>query len=184
MERVIIIGGSAGSIDAVMTILTALPVDFQDPIIIVLHRMKNVESNFVELLKARTGKKQINEIEDKEEIKKGTIYIAPANYHVLAEEDGTFSLDYSEAVNFSRPSIDVAFDSFARVYRSRLTGILLSGSNADGAQSLYRVYRLGGKVLIQDPASADSPTMPEAAIALLPDAIVADPGKISSLLIH
>ncbi len=181
-RKVIIIGGSAGALEPLIVILKQLKPDFKWPIIIVLHRLKNVESGFVEVLMARTGKKNVKEIDDKEEIVFGKIYVAPANYHVLVEDNETLSLDYSEAVNYSRPSIDVAFESFADTFGSSLVGVLLSGSNADGAKGLHRIEHKGGMVFIQDPASADSTTMPEAAIALNSKAIVAAPVHISELL--
>ena len=180
--KVIIVGGSAGSLEPLFTIIKELQPEFNWPIIIVLHRMKNVESNFVEVLKMRSGKKNVKEINDKEELLMNTIYVAPANYHLLVEDNHVLALDYSEVVNFSRPSIDVAFESFADVFKMNLTGILLSGSNADGAKGLHRIRQKGGRIIVQDPATADSEEMPKAGLTMNKSAEIANPMQITELL--
>lgn len=180
--RVVIIGGSAGALEPLVTIVKQLKSDFGFAVVIVLHRMKNVESNFVEVLKMRTGKQQVCEIHDKDELLPNKIYVAPANYHLLVEENQVLALDYSEVVNFSRPSIDVAFESFAEVFKVNAIGVLLSGSNADGAKGLVKIRLKGGRVIIQDLASADSEEMPKAAIALNPLVASANPQNIAKFL--
>lgn len=180
--KVVIIGGSAGALEPLVKIIKQLKTDFSCSVVIVLHRMKNVESNFVEVLKSRTGKMQVTEIQDKDELQANRIYVAPANYHLLVEENQVLALDYSEVVNFSRPSIDVAFESFADVFKLNTIGVLLSGSNADGAKGLVKIRQKGGKVIVQDPASADSEEMPKAGIALNPLAESASPENIAELL--
>jgi two-component system chemotaxis response regulator CheB len=116
----------------------------------------------------------IKEIEEKEPLRNSTVYLCPADYHVLLEADHSFSLDYSERVNFSRPSIDVTFRSAADVYGPGLLALLLSGGNADGVEGLLYVRELGGVTVVQDPATADVPYMPQQAISrMTPDFIVA-----------
>ncbi|MFL9482275.1 chemotaxis protein CheB [Chitinophagaceae bacterium LWZ2-11] len=128
----IIIGGSAGSLNIIEEILAALPSTFEIPIIIIIHRMRNVLSEMDKLLSVGTGNKKVIEPEDKTPLKSNYIYLAPQNYHLLIEEDRTLSLDYSEQINFSRPSIDVSFESAAKVFKNKLLAILLSGANKDG----------------------------------------------------
>ncbi|MBV9988505.1 MAG: chemotaxis protein CheB, partial [Chitinophagaceae bacterium] len=163
--EMIVIGGSTGSLEVVMRILQSLPKDFQTPVVLVIHRMKNTPSKLDKMLSRKTTIRNISEPEDKEPVKPGRVYLAPQNYHLLMEADRSFSLDYSEAVNYSRPSIDLSFDSFARVYGNGLMAILLSGANKDGAAGLEMVLSLGGKAIIQSPGSAEYPAMPNAAIS-------------------
>ena len=161
--KIIVIGGSAGSLQVILGILSAIRRDFPLSILIVLHRNGVFESSLEDIFASRT-EAPIKEVEEKEPILPGTIYIAPADYHVLIEEDHTFSLDYSERVNFSRPSIDVTFRSAADVYGADLVCCLLSGGNADGVDGLEYVKANGGIVVVQDPATADVPYMPQHAI--------------------
>lgn len=163
----IIIGGSWGGLNAVTRILEGLPERFIIPVIIVLHRGKNFKSDLESILQKKV-KLQVKEIEEKEEIMPGFIYLAPANYHLLIEEDYTFSFDTSSPVHYSRPSIDVAFESAAEAYKSGLTGILLTGANKDGAIGLKTIAKGGGITIVQDPVEAESSTMPKAAIDLEP----------------
>jgi two-component system chemotaxis response regulator CheB len=157
------IGGSAGSMPVLVALLRQLPSPFPMPVVIVLHRLKNVESELGRLLSVR---QTIVEPEDKEALLPGSIYLAPQNYHLLIEEDGTFSLDYSEPVNYSRPAIDLSFSSAASVYGSQVLGILLSGANKDGAAGLCRIAAAGGTGIAQDPATAEFSMMPQAALDL------------------
>jgi len=163
-KSVICIGGSAGSIPIIMRILASLPASFDYTIIIVLHRLKNVKSEMATLLIAGRKDLKISEPEDKEPVQKNHIYLAPQNYHLLVEDDKIFSLDYSEPVNNSRPSIDVSFQSVASVYKSEGLCILLSGANDDGAAGASAVLHHGGKVIVQDPQTAEYPQMPQSAI--------------------
>ena len=159
----LIIGGSAGSLDVILKLLPDLSTDLEFPIIIVLHRKSGRNSMLTDLLSART-KLKVKEIEEKEEIRSSTIYVAPPSYHLLVEKDRTFSLDASEKINFSRPSIDVTFESAAEVFKENLVCLLLSGANSDGTLGLEMVNRSGGKTAIQDPKSADSSFMPQNAL--------------------
>jgi len=161
--KLIIIAGSAGSLQVILGIISAVGRDLPLPMLIVVHRNVDFASSLEELLSART-RATIKEVEEKEPIVPGTIYLAPADYHLLIEEDQTFSLDYSEKVNFSRPSIDVTFRCAADVYGKKLICVLLSGGNSDGVEGMVYVKQKGGVVVAQDPATADVPYMPQHAI--------------------
>ncbi len=159
----LIIGGSAGSLNVLLTVLPALKTEIKFAIIIVIHRKKDSESLLPELLANRTSLR-VKEAEEKEEIVPGTIYVAPADYHLLLEQNRTFSLDYSEKINFSRPAIDATFQTGAEVYKDKLVCLLLSGSNADGVKGLMTVKKWGGVVMIQNPEDAQMPYMPQQAM--------------------
>ncbi|RZK59497.1 MAG: chemotaxis protein CheB [Pedobacter sp.] len=159
----LVIGGSAGSLDVLIKVLPSIDVDIKFPIIIVLHRKKGTDSLLSDLLSTKTILK-VKEAEEKENILPKTIYIVPSDYHLLFEKDLTFSLDYSEKVNYSRPSIDVTFQSAAEVYKDKLVCLLLSGSNADGVNGLTMVKEFGGEVAVQNPKTAQVDYMPNQAI--------------------
>lgn len=163
---IIIIGGSAGSIPVCESLLKVLKKETTIPVVLVIHRMRNVVSELDKLLSRETGKKKVTEPEDKQAIASGKVYLAPQNYHLLFEEDNSFSLDYSDPVHFSRPSIDVSFESAASVFKKNVLAILLSGANADGAKGISLLAALGAECWVQDPASAQYPAMPSAAIAI------------------
>ncbi|WMJ71843.1 chemotaxis protein CheB [Cytophagaceae bacterium ABcell3] len=181
-REVVVIGGSLGGMDAVGKILHDLPYDFAMPIVIVLHRLKNVKSALVPLLDQRSGL-PVTEIEDKMEMHNGMVYVAPANYHVLIEKERTFALDCSPPVNYCRPSIDVMFESAAAVLGSKLIGVILTGANHDGSKGLSLISKQGGTALVQDPATAESDIMPVAAIQLTEKCEVMDISGIKSFLI-
>lgn len=161
--KLLVIGGSAGSLDVILKVLPDLKPGLRAAIAIVLHRKGGGDYSLSDLLASRT-KIKVQEIEDKVMLEAGVIYIAPPDYHLLFEKDHTLSLDYSEKVNYSRPSIDVSFESAAEVFKTNLTCLLLSGANADGARGLSTVKANGGLVVVQDPQTADSPFMPQQAI--------------------
>jgi two-component system chemotaxis response regulator CheB len=161
----IIIGGSWGGLHAVTHILELLPREYTIPVIVVLHRGKNYASDLESIFQRKVNL-QVKEIEEKEKINPGRMYLAPANYHLLIEEDRTFSFDVFKPVNYSRPSIDVAFESAAEVFTSRLMGILLTGANKDGAQGLKTIAQKGGFTIVQDPLEAESSTMPKSALEI------------------
>lgn len=158
----LIIGGSAGSLDVLLKVVPNLRADLSFPVVIVLHRKPGADQLLPDLLSAKTPLR-VKELEEKELMIKGTIYIAPSDYHILIENDHTFSIDHSEKVNYSRPSIDVTFQSAADAFREHAVCILLSGTNADGVEGLKRVKRFGGKAIIQNPDTAIAPYMPEQA---------------------
>lgn len=155
----IFIGGSAGSLEVLLKVLPDLKEDIDFAIVIVLHRKRGTDEILTDLLSSRTGI-PVKEVEEKDAVKKGMIYLAPSDYHLLLERDATFSLDYSEKVNYSRPSIDVTFESAADLYKDKLVGLLLSGANADGVAGLLKIKKMGGRVIIQDPDSAVMAYMP------------------------
>jgi two-component system chemotaxis response regulator CheB len=134
----VVIGTSAGGVEALSVILPALPATFRLP---------------------------VREADDKEPIEAGTVYFAPPDYHLLIEKDGTVALSNDGLVNFSRPSIDVLFESAAEVYGARLLGVILTGANSDGADGLAAVRGAGGFAVVQDPAEAQAAVMTEAALA-------------------
>lgn len=162
----VIIGGSAGSLDVLLSVLPDVQPDINFAIIVVLHR-KRVHNTWLHELFATRTRMPVYEVEEKQPVLPGTVYIAPADYHLLFEKDRSFSLDYSEMVNYSRPSIDVAFESAAHVYGQNLAALLLSGANADGVCGLRAVVEYGGMALIQDPETASVSYMPaQAALAV------------------
>ncbi len=163
--QLIVIGGSAGSLQVIHQIVGALPKNFPVPVVIVLHRLKNVVSEMQGILSQHTNKK-IVEPDDKSPVNDHCIYLAPQNYHLLLESDHTFSLDYSETIQFSRPSIDATMQSAAKVYGKHVLSILLSGANKDGSQGVKMVLDKGGYAIVQHPASAIYPVMPQSAIEL------------------
>ncbi|MFC3561290.1 chemotaxis protein CheB [Pedobacter jamesrossensis] len=177
----LVIGGSAGSLDVLLEVFPNLSSDINFPIIIVTHRKAGRDSLLGDLLKNRT-KLTVNEAEEKEIIRPGNVYIAPADYHLLIEEDHTISLDYSEKVNYSRPSIDVTFQSAAQVFKDELVCILLSGSNADGVAGLKTVNNFGGLVVIQNPNTAIIPYMPQQALNEIKSAEVLDANSMAEFI--
>ncbi|MBE9600618.1 chemotaxis protein CheB [Pedobacter sp. MC2016-24] len=154
-----IIGGSAGSLEVLLRVLSEVRSDLSFPIIIVVHRKHGADSLLPNLLASRTSL-IVKEVDEKEKINAGTVYVAPSDYHLLIEQDRTFSLDYSEKINYSRPAIDATFQTAAEVYKKKLVCLLLSGSNADGVNGLKSVKAWGGQAVIQDPASAQVAYMP------------------------
>lgn len=168
MIKAIIIGGSAGSFDNILFILDSLDINVVVPIIVILHRSKNTESFLEKQLQMRTHY-TVKEVETSELMQKGYLYTVPADYHLLLEENLRFSLDTSETVNYSRPSIDVTFESFSEVLKEECCGILLSGSNADGANGLKRIAENKGITLVQDLIEAQFNVMPKAALEIYKD---------------
>lgn len=170
--KVLMIGGSAGSIDVLMKILPGLSPFSSYAIVIVLHRKSSEDKNLEELIALKTNIPVV-EVEDKVAFRHGFIYVAPSDYHLLFEKNNLLSLDISEKVNYSRPSIDVSFESAAEVFGPGITAILLSGANADGTAGLAAIKKMGGTVVVQDPSSAEMPFMPANAIEnIQPDLIL------------
>ena len=162
--RVVIFGGSAGSLEVLLKILPKLKTPISFALVIVVHRKNSEDSTLEELIALKTTI-PVREVEDKILLEPGSIYIAPSDYHLLFEKSNLLSLDTSEKVNYSRPSIDVAFESAAEVYGDLLTGILLSGANSDGTHGLNAIRQLGGITVVQNPETAEMPFMPQNAIA-------------------
>lgn len=180
IPRLIVIGGSAGSLSMVLRILPYLDVSLHIPIVTVFHR-KSDDTTLTEVLSSRT-RFDVKEIEDKAGILPNVFYVAPADYHVLIEKDYTFTLDDSEKVNYSRPSIDVTFESAADAYGANLTCILLSGANADGVNGLKIAKQKGSSIIIQDPASAEVPYMPQQAMANVTPDYILRPDNVQQMI--
>lgn len=161
--KAIVIGGSAGSLEVLFKLLPKLRADLKVTVIIVLHRRNCGDSSLSDLLSTKSSL-PTQEVEDKDSILPGNIYLAPSDYHLLIEKNFTFSLDYSEKINFSRPSLDVTFESAADVYGSSLIGIILSGANEDGTNGLLTIKNRGGVIIAQEPKTAQMPLMPQFAI--------------------
>lgn len=170
--KMVVIGGSAGSLEVIMKIVSLLPANLNTSFVIIVHRKNSPDSILSNVLSTRTSL-LVKEVEDKERILPATIYLAPADYHLLFENEVSFSLDSSEKIHHSRPSIDITFESAAEVFGSSLIGILLSGANADGSEGIKKVAESGGHTIVQDPLSAEVGFMPQQAINLVsPNAIL------------
>ena len=180
--KVIIIGGSAGSLQVLMDVLPSIPMIHSFAIVIVLHRRASDDLTLEELIKVKANI-PVNIIEDKISFKPGYLYVAPANYHLLFEKNNTIALDTSGKVNYSRPSIDVSFESVSEIYGNTVIGILLSGSNSDGTEGLKAIQKAGGLVIVQDPASAEMPFMPKNAIENLTPDYVLNPQEIVEFIL-
>lgn len=160
----IVIGGSAGGVQAMHALLARLPVDFDVPVLVVLHLLRNRPSQIAELLDAHCAL-PVREAIDKMPIEKGTVVFAPPDYHMLVEDESSLALSMDEPVLFSRPAIDPLFASAAAAFSRRLLAILLTGASADGSEGVAAVRRAGGTVWIQQPNDAVASLMPAAALA-------------------
>jgi len=169
-SEIIVVGTSWGGLSALNQLIAGLPRDFGIPFVAVQHRHRESSSILATLLQDRTPL-CVCEVEDKAPIVAGNVYVAPADYHLLIEP-GYFSLSTDEPVAYSRPSIDVTFVSAADTYGDKAVGVVLTGANADGSRGLKRIADRGGKAFVQTPATAESPTMPAAAIRCVPQASV------------
>ena len=179
--QAVVIGASAGALEALTAILPSLPEHFPLPLMVVVHMPADKPSVLAELFQAKC-RIQVREAEDKEPVSGGTAYFAPPDYHLLVEADRSLSLSNDEPVLHSRPSIDVLFESAADAYGPALIAIVLSGANHDGAAGLKAVSEAGGNTIVQNPKGAFAAAMPEAAIARCPSAQVLTPQKIAAYL--
>ncbi len=177
----LVIGGSAGCFNVLLQLIPKIKTPVNFAIIIVLHRKSGLNSNIVDAFSHKT-KLKIFECEDKDTIVAGNIYFAPPDYHLLIEKDGTVSLDYSEKVNYSRPSIDVTFKNTADLYGARMAGLLLSGANSDGAEGLKYIHQKSGTTIVQHPDSAEINTMPKEALNLFKPDFIANVDDIINLI--
>ena len=178
--RLIVIGVSAGGLFALRTLIAGLPADFDIPVAIVQHRSKDSEL-LCELLQ-ECAPLVVGEANDKEPILPGHVYVGPPDYHLLVEQ-GYFVLSTDEPVRFSRPSVDVMFLSAADAYSPDVVGVVLTGANADGARGLRSIADRGGYALVQDPATAEVPVMPRAALKAVPTACVLPLDQIAPHLV-
>jgi two-component system, chemotaxis family, protein-glutamate methylesterase/glutaminase len=177
----VVIGASAGGFEAILAVLKDLPPAYPMPLVAVLHLPDHHESRLPELFGLRLAL-QVREARDKEPLAPGILYVAPSGYHLQVEADRTFSLSCEARVSYARPSIDVLFETAADAYGQALAGVLLTGANYDGAAGLAGMKVAGGLTIVQDPASAEVPTMPEAAIRRAAPDLILPLAEIRSLL--
>lgn len=159
--KAVVIGASAGGVEALNALFTSLERPLPVPVVVALHIPPR---GSIILGAFSAGKMIVKEAEDKETLEPGVIYFAPPNYHLLVEADQTVSLSVEEPVHFARPSIDVLFETAGEAFGESLLGILLTGANEDGAAGLAKIHRAGGTTVVQDPATAHAAAMPEAAL--------------------
>ena len=179
--NLVVIGGSAGSLDVVLKILPQLKQGSTLSIILVMHRKNTYDFSLSDLLSTKTAW-SVFEAEEKQLLKQDHIYLAPADYHLLIENDHTVSLDVSEKVNYSRPSIDVTYESAVDVYGARLAALLLSGANDDGVEGLRKVKSAGGLTIVQDPKTAAVAYMPQHAVNNVAVDLIRAPGELGELI--
>lgn len=177
----VVMGASAGGLEAISTTLAAIPAGLAAPVLVVQHRGAEAEGRLSRLLERRS-RLPVQAAEDKEEPEQGRIYVAPPDYHLLVERDRTLSLSLDPRVNHARPSVDVLFESAAEAYCERLVGVVLTGAGKDGADGLRTIAALDGAAVVQDPASAAVASMPEAALRAVPGAQVVPLEEIGALL--
>lgn len=177
INKVVLIGGSAGSLEVLVAILPNLKPIQHAAIVIILHR-KSGEDSILEDLIAMKSTIPFAKIEDKEILRPGFIYVAPSDYHLLFEKNGQLSLDVSEKINYSRPSIDVSFETGAAAFGEKCIAILLSGANSDGTSGLQAVQKAGGTVILQNPKNAVMAYMPQNALAKLTPNFILDVDEI------
>jgi len=182
-RHAVVVGASAGAIEALLAILPALPADFPAPILVVVHIPPDRRSLIPQVLQPRCAL-LLREADDKEPAEAGNVYFAPADYHLLVERDGRLSLSTEEPVQFSRPSIDVLFETAADAYGAAAIAVVLSGANSDGAAGARAIARAGGLILIQSPETAQATAMPLAALAACPHAVVLPPSRIAEVLLQ
>lgn len=179
----VVIGTSAGGMEALAQIIPKLPGDFPVPIIIVQHVSPHSE-NYIAIYLNKLSKLNVKEADEKEVVKAGTVYLAPPNYHLLIELDKTLSLATSERVSYARPSIDILFDTAAEAYGRWLIGVLLTGANHDGAKGLLKIHNFGGVTIVQNPATAEVNMMPQSALDLFRPTKILDLDKIAEYLVR
>jgi two-component system, chemotaxis family, protein-glutamate methylesterase/glutaminase len=181
--KAVVMGMSAGGMQALKTFIPALPAAFPLPIAIVQHNSESSDGFLADYLN-RIGKLTIKEAEDKEPLRSGHAYLASPGYHLLVEDDLTFSLSADPRVNYCCPSIDVLFESAADVFGDALIGVVLTGANSDGSQGLKTIRERGGLAIVQNPATAESRAMPQAALTAVDASITVDLENLAALLIQ
>ncbi len=179
----IVMGASAGAVEALLEILPKLPESFPIPILLVVHLPADKDSVLSQLLDDHCLLK-VREAEDKEPILPEHIYLAPPDYHLLVEQDHRMSLSSEEPVRYSRPSIDVLFETAADAFGDRLVGVVLTGANDDGSRGLARIVASGGVAIVQNPAHANATAMPSAAIKRCPEASILELPQIAETLVQ
>ncbi len=177
----VVIGGSAGAVDALVGLLPVLPPGYRLPVVCIVHMPADRESRLAALFDERTAL-PVREAQDKQSIEPGKVYFAMPGYHLSVERDRSFSLSCEAPVHFARPAIDVLMESAADAYGPGLAGILLTGANQDGATGMQRIHACGGLTVVQDPAEAQAPTMPEQAIRRFTPDLILPLARIRALL--
>ncbi|MBT3384955.1 MAG: chemotaxis protein CheB [Prolixibacteraceae bacterium] len=183
MIKAVVIGASYGGLEAIGKILIQLPPKFDIPIIIVLHIGHNTINSYLTSLNNKSGF-TVKEAEEKEIIEEKTVYFAPPNYHLQVEDEFSLSLSTDEKVNFSRPAIDVLFETAAWTFKNKLIGVLLTGSNSDGAEGIKIIKKYGGKTIVQNPKTALGKTMPDSAIKLSVPGFIVDLEDIAEKILE
>ena len=182
-RALVALGSSWGGLNALRTILGALPGDLGAALVVVQHRSSDSHPTAFRDLVGAVTQLRVSEAEDKQPLEPGHVHIAPPGFHMLVEDDH-LELSMEAAVEYSRPSIDVLFESAAESYRDRCAGVVLTGANADGAAGLARVAELGGAAIVQDPDSAERDEMPRAALAAVPSSRVLPLEQIAPALVE
>ena len=177
----LVIGASAGGVDALVELLPALPPAFRPATVCILHLPGDRESRLAELFAARLAL-PVREAVDKAPVEPGTVYFAGSGYHLSIEQDRVFSVSCEPPVHYARPAIDLLMASAADAYGAALAGILLTGANIDGAEGMQRIRQRGGLTIVQDPAGAQASAMPEGAIRLCAPHLVLPLAAIRALL--
>jgi two-component system chemotaxis response regulator CheB len=178
---IVVIGASWGGLAALSQLVSDLPAEFPVPVVVVQHRSRHADNLLAGLLQD-LSKLRVVDVEDKEPLVSGSVFVAPANYHLLVDQ-GHLSLTTDPVVRFSRPSIDVTFTSAADTYLGGVVGVVLTGANDDGSRGLKHIVSLGGCAIVQDPATAESPSMPAAAVRAVPEAEVMPLENIAARLV-
>lgn len=180
LYEIAVVGTSWGGLAALRELVAALPKDLTMPVVLIQHRHKQSDNALPRFLQDRT-QLRVCEVEDKAPIEPGSVYVAPPDYHLLIERE-YFTLSVEEPIRYSRPSIDLTFSSAADTFGAKAIGAVLTGANADGAEGLRRIASRGGLALVQEPATAESPTMPAAALKAVPNARVMTIAQIGALI--
>lgn len=175
-----VVGTSWGGLAALRELVSCLPNDLPIPVVLIQHRHKLSDSALPQLLQDKT-QLRVCEVEDKMPIEPACVYVAPADYHLLVEPD-YFTLSVEEPIRYSRPSIDLSFFSAADVFGAKTIGVVLTGANADGSAGLKRIAERGGMTMVQEPATAESPTMPTSALKAVPSSRVLTINLIGSAI--
>lgn len=178
----VVVGASLGGLHALSSLLGAIPSSFPVPLVIVQHRGREVDRSLLTVL-AHASNLPVSEVEDKQPLTPGHVFLAPADYHVMVER-GSLALSTEGPVLYARPSIDVLFESAADAYAGRVIGIILTGASADGAQGLARIKDRRGYTIVQEPAEAECQVMPQAAIAATAVDHVLPLAEIAALLVR
>lgn len=180
--EVIVIGGSAGSYNVIRKILSSIPVDFPLPLVMCLHRLRDIRNGFAESLNIDSNI-PVREVEDKDALLPGYAYLSPSNYHLFVEPDRSLALSTQEDINYSRPSIDLTFETAGFSLGSRMAGILLSGTNKDGAKGLFNASRNGAFTIVQDPQNAQFGIMPGEALTYFKPSMILKDTEIPEFII-